>query len=145
MRTLVVLAATALFAAVPAHSHDHATGVVRERMELMEGMGKLMKAMRTRIEHKRELAAVVRDAKALAASAAHVTHLFPPGSTQKPTGATAAVWTDWAGFERIARALEAESAKLAAMKPDNADALDAQFRAVSATCGGCHERYRVKQ
>jgi cytochrome c556 len=145
MRTTTLIAAALLAAMLPAFSHDHATGVVRERMELMEGMAKRMKAMRARIEGKRERAAILTDAKALAASAGHVTHLFPPGSTQPPTEATAAIWQNWPGFERIARALEAESAKLAGMNPDDLAALNAQYRVVSRTCGDCHELYRVKK
>ena len=141
----MVVAGALLAGALPALSHDHATGVVRERMELMEGMAKRMKTMRGRIERKRELASVLTDAKAVAASAAHVTHLFPPGSTQRPTDARPEIWTNWPDFERIAKALETESAKLAAMKGDDAGALDTQFRAVSQTCGNCHELYRVKK
>lgn len=141
----MIAGACLLAGVLPALAHDHATGVVRERMELMEGMAKRMKGMRSRIERKRELAAVVTDAKALADSATHVTHLFPPGSTQQPTAARPEIWANWTDFERLAQALEAESRKLAAMKPGDDAALDAQYREVSRTCGDCHERYRTKQ
>ena len=44
----------------PANSHEgkghgHATGVVRERMELMEALGKRMKAINARVKDKRQI------------------------------------------------------------------------------------------
>ena len=72
-------------------------------------------------------------------------HLFPPGSTQKPTDAKNTIWKNWSDFERKAAALEAESRKLMNASPDEPAVLGAQFRAVSETCGGCHEKYRVRR
>jgi cytochrome c556 len=134
----------------PANSHEgkghgHATGVVRERMELMEAIDKRMTAINARIKNKRQLAAIKTDARAIAASAAHIAHLFPPGSTQHPTEARAAIWQNFADFERIAKSLEEESAKLAQTRTDDFSALAAQFRAVSQICSKCHEAYRVKR
>ena len=80
------LCALAIAAAcLPSAAHDHATGVVKERMEMMEVMAKRMKAIRERIEAKRDLAAIKADAEVIASHAPHVVHLFPPGSTQRPT------------------------------------------------------------
>jgi cytochrome c556 len=45
----------------------------------------------------------------------------------------------------MAQALETESKKLADTDPNNFDAMSAQVRAVSQTCGACHEKYRVKR
>src|SRR4051812_3624889 len=89
-------------------SHEHATGIVKERMDLMEGIGKRMKAITGRIKNKRDLSAVKADASAIAASAAHIAHMFPRGSTQPPTEARATIWQNWPDFERMARALEIE-------------------------------------
>ena len=82
-------------ACLPSAAHDHATGVVKERMEMMEAMAKRLKAIRERIDAKRYLAAIKADAEAIAAHAPHLVHLFPPGSTQKPTDARAAIWQNW--------------------------------------------------
>ena len=143
-RTIIAGLVMALVAA-PALSHEHATGVVKERMELMEGMAKRMKAINARMKDKRDLAAIKADALALAADAPHIVHLFPPGSTQHPTEAKDTIWQNWSDFERLARALETESAKLAAANVGDVDALTAQVRVVSQTCGDCHEKYRVKK
>ena len=90
--TTVALCALAIAAAcLPSAAHDHATGVVKERMVMMEAMARRMKAIRERIDGRRDLAAIKADAEAIAAQAPHVVHLFPPGSTQRPTDANAAI------------------------------------------------------
>jgi cytochrome c556 len=130
---------------LPALAHDHATGVVRERMEMMEGMAKRMKAIRERIDRRRDLVAIKADAEAIAAQAPHLLHLFPKGSIQQPTDARSTIWQNWSDFERKATAFEAESKKLMEASPNDYDALSAQFRVVSQACGACHESYRVKR
>ena len=111
---------------------------------MMEVMAKRMKAIRERIEGKRDLAAIKADAEVIASHAPHMVHLFPPGSTQRPTEAKRTIWQNWPDFERKAVALETESKKLANMDSNNFDALSAQVRAVSQTCGACHEPYRTR-
>ena len=138
---LLTIAASGL----PSAAHDHATAVVKERMDMMEVMGKRLKAIRDRVDGKRDLAAIKTDAEAIASHAPHVVHLFPPGSTQKPTDARAAIWQNWPDFERKATALEVESKKLISASPDDFTALNAQVRAVSQTCRACHETYRAKR
>jgi cytochrome c556 len=132
-------------ACLPSAAHDHATGVVKERMEMMEAMAKRLKAIRERIDAKRYLAAIKADAEAIAAHAPHLVHLFPPGSTQKPTDARAAIWQNWSDFERKAAALEAESKKLMNTGAGDLAALSTQARAVTEACGACHEKYRTKR
>jgi cytochrome c556 len=141
----IIAATLAIFVlAVPAHSHDHATGVVKERMDIMEDMAKRMTGMRARIDSKTGLPAIKEDAGSIASHAPHLVHLFPPGSTQKPTDAKSAIWHNWPDFERKAAVLETESKKLMNISTDDLTALSAQFRAVLAACSGCHEKYRTK-
>lgn len=146
LRTAGVAAFAAAFVAVtPVIGHDHATGVVKERMEQMEAMAKHMKAIGERIKNKRDLAAIKADAAAIAALAPHVTHLFPKGSTQAPTEAKLTIWNNWPDFESKARALEVESGKLANISSEDFAALSTQVRAVSQACGACHEKYRARK
>src|SRR3954467_14546256 len=107
-------------------------------------MAKRMKVMRARIDTKTSLSAIKEDAGSIASHAPHLVHLFPPGSTQKPTDAKSAIWQNWPDFERKAAVLEAEKKRLKTTSPDAPPALSAQFRAVSAACSGCHEKYRTK-
>jgi cytochrome c556 len=144
IRIAAVLAALMLSAA--AHeNHDHATGVVKERMVSMESMAKHMKAISERLNDRRDLSAIKADADAITELASHIAHLFPKGSTQHPTQARSTIWKNWADFERRARTLEAESRKLAGLRADDVAALETQRQAVVRACGGCHERYRVKR
>ncbi len=143
---MIVAAACAAFAVVvPAKSHDHATGVVKERMDMMEIMAKRMKAIRERIDGKRDFASIKADAEVIASHASHIVHLFPPGSTQPPTDAKRTIWQNWADFERKATALDTESKKLVNTDANNFDAIRAQALAVSRACGDCHEAYRIKR
>ena len=91
------------------------------------------------------MSAIKDDARAIAERAAHMVHLFPPDSTQHPTEAKATIWQNFADFERKAKALEDESAKLAKNPGNDLAALAAQVRAVSQTCSSCHEAYRAKR
>ena len=142
----IVFCALAIAAAcLPSAAHDHATGVVKERMDMMEAMAKRLKAIRERIDGKRDLAAIKADAEAIATHAPHLVHLFPPGSTKKPTDARGTIWQNWSDFERKATALEVESKKLANASADDLAALGAQARAVTEACGACHEKYRTKR
>ena len=112
---------------------------------MMEAMAKRMKAIRERIGGKRDLAAIKADAESIASYAPHIVHLFPPGSTQRPTDARGTIWQNWPDFERKAAALEIESKKLMNVSADNLSALGEQARAVSQACGACHEKYRTKR
>jgi cytochrome c556 len=130
---------------LPLGAHDHATGVVKERMEMMQQIAKHWKSIRERIDAKRDLGSIKADAEAIAAHAPHVVHLFPKGSTQKPTEARPAIWQNWADFERKAAAFEAASKKLVNADPNEFDAISADAGALTRACIACHEKYRSKR
>jgi cytochrome c556 len=114
MRWLVTVGS---FAAVVSSvlAHEGATGVVRERMEEMESMAKALKAISESLKRKRDLASVKDSARSIQKDAEKMLSLFPQGTGQHPSEATAKVWENWPDFERRARALATESAKLAEM------------------------------
>ena len=143
--TIAFCALAIAAACLPSAAHEHATGVVKERMDMMEVMAKRLKAIRERIDAKRDLSAIKADAEAIATHAPHLVHLFPPGSTQKPTDARGTIWQNWNDFERKATALETQSRKLVNTSADDLAALSAQSRAVTEACGACHEKYRTKR
>ena len=138
-----VLAASIVSVAVAHEGHEHATGVVRERMELMTSMGQRMLASSKRLRANKDLDSVADDARAIRELAPKIPRLFPPGSTQFPTAAKPAMWQDWDDFSAKAKSLEMESEKLMNISTRDGDALRAQFRAVAFSCDGCHEKYRV--
>jgi cytochrome c556 len=109
---IIVVAAAVVSAALAHEGHEHATGVVRERMELMTGMGQRMLASSKSLRANKDLESVTNDARAIRELASKITTLFPPGSTQFPTAAKPAVWQDWDDFTAKAKSLEAKSEKL---------------------------------
>ena len=103
-------------------AHDGATGVVKERMDLMKGIGDAMKRLAAMFQGEADYDAdAVREAAETirARGGAHMTALFPEDSLHKPSEALPTVWEDWAAFERYAKDLETFSAALAAAA-DNA-------------------------
>jgi len=139
------LGALAIAAAcTPSAGHDHATGLVKDRMEAMTSMAKRQKAISQHIKDKRELATIKADAEAIASLASHIPHLFPAGSTQAPTQARGTIWQNVSDFESKARALETASRALAATNPGDFGALRLTAAAVTRECSGCHEKYRIR-
>jgi len=130
--------------AVFAHEgHEHATGVVRERMELMTDMGKRLLAISKRLRANNELDRIAPDARAIMEASGKITSQFPAGSTQFPTAAKPVLWQQWDDFTAKAKKLRVEAEKLSATNPTDGEALRSQFRAVALACDGCHETYRV--
>jgi cytochrome c556 len=123
--------------------HEHATGVVRERMELMTDMGKRLLAISKRLRANKELDGIAPDARAMHGLAVKITAEFPPGSTQSPTAAKPVIWQQWSDFAEKAKKLATELEKLSTTSSVDGDALRKQFRAVAYACDGCHETYRV--
>ena len=125
-------------------AHEGATGLVKERMDAMEAMAKAMKTITQRVKANRDLGSIKGDARAIQELAGKITSLFPPGSTQHPSGAKPAIWQKWSDFDAKAGALAAESDKLAKTDARDAKSVAAQVRVVSQVCSGCHELYRAK-
>jgi cytochrome c556 len=136
----IALAWTAAFAH---KGHEHATGFVRERMELMTDMGDRLLAISKRLRANKELNRIAPDALAIKDASEKIASQFPPGSTQFPTAAKPVVWQQWNDFAEKAKKLQVEAEKLSTTSPSDGDALRSQFRAVAFACDGCHETYRV--
>jgi cytochrome c556 len=146
MRKLAILTVSAviLASAATAHEgHEHATGVVKERMILMTSLGQRLLAISKHLRANKDLESIAGDAQVIHELAAKILSQFPPGSTQFPTAAKPAVWKEWATFENNAKKLEAEAEKLVTAKTSDGEALRTQFRAVAYACDGCHETYRM--
>jgi cytochrome c556 len=146
-RVAVILTAILLTAGA-AVAHEGATGVVAQRMEAMKQMGQHMKALghmlagKTPFDHD----AASRLAQTMHEHCEHVMHMFPPGSDDHHTEATAAVWTNWAEFDARMRRFDAAIEELvaAAASGDKAH-LAAEFKAVGQECSGCHDNFRQKK
>ena len=98
-------------------AHGGATGIVKERMELMKDMKTSMKSLTEIFKGQVAYDAHrVRDAALALQNTAgkKLIMLFPEGSLHKPSEAKAEIWQDWDRFESLADRLEQYSAALSA-------------------------------
>ena len=98
-----------LCAAIPlAAAHEGATGIVKERMMAMEGVGKAMKEIKAMLRGQKPydgesvatLARRIRDQ-----SGSTLTRFFPEDSLRHPTKASPEIWRRWELFETLAQDL----------------------------------------
>ena len=85
-------------------------------------------------------------AKAIIKSTAVIPTLFPKGTESGgDTRALPEVWSDPAGFQKIAAAATDAATKLAAAaKAGDADEVAADTKLLGEQCGACHKAYRAK-
>lgn len=126
-------------------AHEHATGIVKERMDGMAAMAKSMKSIAQRLKASRNLAAIRTDAEAMQPVTSKFAEWFPQGSNQHPSEARAAIWQNWSDFESKGHALEREVSRLVTIDTSNSATVAAQVRSVNQACGACHELYREKK
>ena len=105
-RALCAIAMVLLVSSSTSLGHEGATGIVKQRMDDMKKIGRTMKSINDRLKSRRELAEIVRDAEEIRASAEGMPALFPPGSRDGHTEATAAVWVRWPEFSPLLGLLE---------------------------------------
>ncbi len=145
-----LLASTVLVVAVSGaasvvHAHKGATGVVKERMDAMESIGKDTKALGRMFQGKAPYDA--GQVKVLAEriaghSGARMNALFPDGTKASPSEAKTLIWSEWERFGRISMALETAALSLAAKASEGSDVAKAPFVEMAGTCKDCHKRYR---
>ena len=146
MKRLVAALGAALLIGSAALGHEGATGIVKQRMDEMVQIGRAVKRINDRLESKRGLADIARDAEEIRAAASKMPSLFPPGSRDGHSDATPAVWERWPRFVAAAEALEMEAEKLAATARSGPEApIAAQFRLTTRACSGCHDVFRSKR
>ena len=127
-------------------AHEGATGIVKQRMDEMEQIGRAVKRINERLKSRRGLDSIARDAGEIQTAAGRVPTLFPAGSRDGHSEATLAVWERWPEFVAAARRLGEEAEKLAAAAQSGQEpAIAAQFRTMTRTCSGCHDVFRAKR
>lgn len=148
---VVLAACTGLFIAwysIEAVAHMGATGVVKQRMDMMVSMGKAMKSLNAMMRGKTDLDpySFTRTARQVKDHSARMVKLFPKGSMQAPTESRPEIWSDWERFKSLATSLGVEADKLAkAGTTGDRKAMAAQFRRVGKVCSSCHKDFRAKK
>jgi cytochrome c556 len=145
MRNRIALCVVALLAGMGfAHAADLDPIAIRQvGMDLTGGSFAYIKSV---VQAKGEVKHLEEPAKAIARWTKTIPVLFPPGSDKgEDTKALPEIWSDRAGFEKIAAAAGTAATKLAeAAKAGDADTVAVQFKALGEQCGACHKGYRAK-
>lgn len=110
-------------------AHSGATGVVKQRMDLMARVGDATKGLSAMFkgtvpydpEAVRQAANVLEKHSGDA-----LTRLFPQDSIMSPSEALPTIWRDWEEFERLSKRLETLSIGLAAAADNTPDASGAR-------------------
>lgn len=152
-----------------AYGHGKATGVVKERMELMVVLRDAAKALGGMMKGATpyDAAQVKAQAQIIRShSGAALTKLFPEGTGGMPSEARDEIWENWDEFTRISNQLELlasglmEAAGNGLMKdmgghmaghmsmndPAAIAAMpaDGVFMMIAQACSACHEKFRQK-
>lgn len=75
-----------------------------------------------------------------------VAKLFPAGSDKGgDTTASPKIWEATADFQAKVEKFQADTAAALAAAPKDVSELKTQFGMIGASCGGCHESFRIKK
>lgn len=128
-------------------AHGRATGVVKERMELMKSLGDRMKETGAMVKGKTAFRSeiIASNAREIQQTAPDIIRLFPQGSLKMPTEALPRIWEEWDRFNEMTDRLIREAGKLSdvAIAGDRREIM-IQFTKVGKTCSSCHTDFRKK-
>jgi len=151
MKKLIVVVAGVLFLGGTglALAHSGATGIVKERMEVMKSVGAEMKVIAGMLQGKIGFDAgrLEQAARVIKGHAEKIEHLFPDGSDHKPTRALPEVWHDKPEFDKLGKEL-AQAAQTLALKASKAKAageVKMEIMAVGTNCKTCHKKFRAPE
>jgi len=149
LSTLVRLTALlCLVSATIALAHEGATGVVKERMDLMKRQQDDMKLIGKMAKDKTpfDAAKAAESARDIGVTAKKIHELFPEGSGGGKSDALPAVWEEWDRFTAKADDLGSAADTLASSLDDSANQdWKAAFQKVTDACKSCHEDFRAKK
>ena len=138
-----------LASATLALAHEGATGVVKERMDLMESQKDAMKVIGDMAKGKTKFdaAEATKAANDIARTAKKIPELFPEGSGgENKSDALPAVWEKWDRFTDNADDLAGTADALVKTLADSAsEEWKPAFQKVGDTCKSCHEDFRAEK
>lgn len=147
MTMIVVAVTTGVVCGANATAHEKATGVVKERMEVMKSIGKAMKGLSAMAkgEATYDAAEVKTLATTIQTKSAEVPKLFPEGSLQPVSEALPAIWQDWPKFEKLSKQLGETSGAVADAAEGGRGAMVPAFANLAKNCNACHTDFRKKK
>ena len=147
-KTAIVMGTIVLMAGglqvVSAHeAKDLPAGPIRDRHELMEGIGKNAKIIGDALKAGKmgPESGIGPAAMEISTSAAKIPGLFPKGSTDPKSRAKPEIWTNWTKFEDNAKRLEARAAEVANEAAAGGN-IAAKSQEMFAACKSCHDEFR---
>jgi len=146
-KTAIVMGAIVLMAGglqvVSAHEADLPAGPIRDRHELMEGIGKNAKAIGDSLKEggAGDRPLIGDSALKIQTSASKIAALFPKDSTDLKSRAKPEIWMHWDKFEKDAKLLEATASELALAAQSGGD-VSAASKKMFAACKSCHDDFR---
>ncbi len=127
-------------------AHSGATGITKERMDLMKGMASSMKVMGAMFKGETAFdpAVVAEKAGLLAEHATKIPEMTPEGSNDHPSEALPVIWQAGDDYVADAETMADEGRKLVEIATNGAEQAVAreQYVKLGKTCGTCHDRFR---
>jgi len=120
---------------------------IEKRTSVMKSTGGHMKALSGVAKGEAQFSAdTVKAAEGVVANSKMTVALFKGGAPGKGSAAKSEIWSDWAGFEKAAKAYEDATPQLvAAAQGKDAAKLGDALKVVGGTCGGCHKPFRAEK
>ncbi|GFO83440.1 cytochrome c [Methyloceanibacter sp.] len=142
-----IAAISVLLCGTAAIAHEEATGVVKERMDLMDTQKDAMKILggMAKGEVPFDAAKAAAAAHEIETTAAKVPDLFPEGTGGHPSEAKPEVWTQWDKFTDDAEALTKAATALKVALEGDASEWKAKFKGVVDACKTCHKTFRAEK
>jgi cytochrome c556 len=143
-----IAALAVLVSATLALAHEGATGVVKERMDLMKRQQKDMKLIGDMAKGKKpfDAAKAAEAARDIGETAKKIHDLFPEGSLGGKSEALDTIWKEWDRFTTNDDDLASVADALALSLGDAANgAWKADFQKVTDACKSCHQDFRAKK
>lgn len=130
-------------------AHTGATGVVKQRMEMMGDIAAQMKTIARVLNGQDQFnpSPVATSAKRIAEHAEMFEEMFPEGTTSSPSEALPEIWINWDEFEQQADAMKSSALALATAAETAGGPLDIKkpFRQLGMSCKSCHQDFRQKK
>ena len=133
----------AVVAAAHEHEKDLPEGPIRDRHELMEGIGKNAKIIGDAMKAG-DFAKIPVPANSIAEAAKKIPDLFPEGSEHPKSRAKPEIWKSPDTFAIEAKQLETTAAALAKAAQEQKNVPPAAAE-MFGTCKSCHNKYRIPE
>jgi cytochrome c556 len=148
--TLLPLSALLIGIAYASAVSADAVDVVKTRQHDFKDLGAATKLVKDQLAGGSPDADKIKAAAAtIKQAAAAIPNWFPAGSDASAgvkTAAKAEIWSDAAGFASARDSFVEQAGKFSVLANSGDVAAEAEgFKVLGKTCGGCHEKYRVKQ